>query len=188
MKIPLKLPLSGEIALSCISKKYGSPSEEINQTDTYFQSPICDFWETDEALRLRQIQSESGIDKVEITYKGPKLGNSMKVRDEITVEVSDPDRALSIIQKLGFDIFTTIKKKRINWHQNDLTISLDRVEDLGNFLEIEIITSEHKDEINKRKDKVIQIAKEILPSWDEQEERKSYLELKIQKQFEYQGT
>lgn len=188
MKIPLKSPLSGEIVLSCISKKYGSPSEEITQIDTYFQSPICDFWRTDEALRLRQTESESDVEKIEITYKGPKQGKSMKVRDEITIEASNGDKAITILQKLGFELFTNIKKRRINWIQNDVTISLDKVEDLGTYLEIEIITSKDSDEINKSKEKILHLTREIIPNWDGQEERKSYLELKIQKQLKYQGT
>lgn len=183
MKIPLMSPLSDEIVLSCISKKYGSPSEEITQIDIYFQSPVCDFWRTDEALRLRQIESESSIEKIEITYKGPKQGRSMKVRDEITIEASNRDKAITILQKLGFEIFTTIKKKRLNWIQNDVTISLDKVEDVGTYLEIEIIASKHSNEISKSKEKIINLAREIVPNWDGQEERKSYLELKIQEQF-----
>ena len=41
---------------------------------------------------------ESGVEKIEITYKGPKQGKSMKVRDEITIEASNRDKAITILQ------------------------------------------------------------------------------------------
>ncbi len=188
IKIPLKARLSVDSIISDITKKYGTPSEEIIQIDTYFTSPISKFWKSDEALRLRQIQTKSGNKKNEITYKGPKQGKNMKIREEITIEASNSNKARRILQNLGFQAFATIKKKRKNWAQNNFIISFDIVEDLGSFLEIEITTpSVHSEDIAKKKEKIINLAKEIVPNWSGEDERKSYLELKIEKQISNQG-
>ena len=40
------------------------------QEDIYFQSPIVDFADTDEALRIRTTDND-----IFITYKGPKLND-----------------------------------------------------------------------------------------------------------------
>lgn len=184
LKIPLKPSFSIDSVIANISKKFGAPFEKITQKDTYFSSPIHNFWESDETLRLRQIMTESGEDKIEITYKGPKQGESMKIREEVTIEASDSNNTKKILQKLGFHVFTEIKKKRINWSQNSYVISFDIVKDLGSYLEIEITTpSEHTEEIKKSKNKIIHLAKEIIPTWSGEDERKSYLELKIEKQL-----
>ena len=189
LKIPLKAYFSNDSIISNISKKFGTPTEEIAQIDTYFTSPIRDFWISDEALRLRHILTVSGEEKIEITYKGPKQGKSMKIREEITIEASNSNNAKKILQNLGFQVFTNIKKKRMNWSKNNFVISFDRVEDLGSFLEIEITTtSGRSEEITKSKEKIIHLAREIIPNWSGEDERKSYLELKIEKQIGNQGT
>ncbi|MFX1282353.1 MAG: class IV adenylate cyclase [Promethearchaeota archaeon] len=188
MKIPLKPKYSIDKIVTLLSKKFGAHSEEITQIDTYFTSPNHNFMKSDEALRLRQILTESGEEKIEITYKGPKQGKTMKIRDEITIEVSNIINAKRILLNLGFQIFTKIKKKRMNWIQNNIIISFDRVEGLGLFLEIETITtSEHSEEITKRKDKIIHIVREVLPNWSGEDERRSYLELLIEKQLKPKG-
>ncbi|UCG90317.1 MAG: class IV adenylate cyclase [Candidatus Heimdallarchaeota archaeon] len=189
MKIPLKANNSIDKLVTLFSRKFGAHSEEITQIDTYFTSPIHNFMKSDEALRLRQILTKSGEEKIEITYKGPKQGKTMKIREEITIEASNIINAKRILQNLGFQIFTKIEKKRMNWSQDNIIISFDRVQGLGPFLEIETMTtSKHSEEITKRKEKIIQIVKEIIPNWSGEDERKSYLELLIEKQLNTKGT
>lgn len=183
MKIPLsKIPTIKNI-VSHLSQKYGAPYSEITQNDTYFQSPVRDFWDTDEALRIRQIQSKDDLDYIEITYKGPKEGKTMKVREEITINVSDGVIAQEILEKIGFHDVATVEKKRINWRlKNDVIISYDEVKGLGPFLEIETISSKKSEEISRKKELINQIVKEIVPNWDGTDERRSYLELLILQQ------
>ncbi|MHA2225807.1 MAG: class IV adenylate cyclase [Candidatus Hodarchaeales archaeon] len=189
LKIPLEPYFTSEDIISHISEKLRLPSEKFTQEDTYFQSPIRNFWLSDEALRIRRIYSESGNINVEISYKGPKQSENMKIREEITLGVSNSDTAMKILEKIGFQQFTTIKKERINWYDQEVTISFDTVEDLGPFLEIEIVeSSENIQNISKSKAKIIQLAQTILPEWSGENERRSYLELKIIKQENDKGT
>ena len=183
MKIPLsKIPTIMNI-VSHLSQKYGTPYSEITQCDTYFKSPVRDLWNTDEALRIRQIQSQNDPDHFEITYKGPKEGKTMKVREEITINVSNGVIAQKILEKIGFHTVATVKKKRINWHlKNGVIISYDEVKELGSFLEIEIISSTKSEEISRKKEIISKIVNEIVPNWDGTDERRSYLELLILQQ------
>ena len=99
MKIPLEPFFSSDNILPHLSEKLGTPYAKITQIDTYFQSPIRNFWQSDEALRVRQIQSKEVPERVEFTYKGPKKGKTMKVREEISVDVSSKEdlyRAIAI--------------------------------------------------------------------------------------------
>ncbi|UCG00415.1 MAG: class IV adenylate cyclase [Candidatus Heimdallarchaeota archaeon] len=188
MKIPLKAQYSPENVMSNLLNEFGSTSEEISQTDYYFSSPIHNFAITDEALRVRQIRGKSGKKETEITYKGPKQGKSMKIREEITI-LTYSNNVQKFLQCLGFSLFGVVKKKRMNWFVDDLVISLDEVEDLGFFMEIEITTlSENSENIFNSKERIIRIVKKLIPDWAGEDERKSYLELKIAKQFNAQGT
>ncbi|ALL00845.1 Adenylate cyclase [Pyrodictium delaneyi] len=107
--------------------------EEVVEEDTYFQHPCRDFAETDEALRLRIVGG-----KAELTYKGPKriVGGS-KARAEYTTSVGDPAAATRILESLGFRPVVVVRKTRSYYRLGDVSVSLDRVEGLGCFLEAE---------------------------------------------------
>lgn len=188
IKIPLDAPFSPLDVISNLLHEFGNSSEQINQVDYYFSSPIHDFAITDEAVRVRQIHTESGNEKTELTYKGPKQGNSMKIREEITVKTSDGTNAKKFLHCLGFNLFAVVKKKRMNWFVSNFAISVDEVEDLGSFLEIEILTpTDNSEIIRKNKEQIINLVKKILPNWSGEDERKSYLELLMARQFNNQG-
>lgn len=192
MEIEIKIPLNASFSpldvISNLLHEFGNSSEQINQIDYYFSSPIHDFAITDEAVRLRQIQTESGDEKIELTYKGPKKGKSMKIREEITIKTFDSTNVKKFLQCLGFNLFAVVKKKRMNWFVNNFVISVDEVEGLGSFLEIEkMTTSDNSESINKSKEEIICLVKNLIPNWSGEDERKSYLELLVVKQFNNQG-
>ena len=113
------------------AKKIG---DEFND-DTYLNHPNRDFKSTDEALRIRKVNS-----KTELTYKGPKLNEKSKTREEINTEIIE-DNILDIFQKLNFIVGGRVRKSREKWILNDVAISIDDVENLGDFIEFEILSS-----------------------------------------------
>ncbi|MFW9853914.1 MAG: class IV adenylate cyclase [Candidatus Thorarchaeota archaeon] len=181
-EIEIKIPLVGENSdigriKSQIFAKFGTPKDRMHQIDTYFQSPIVNFHQTDEALRIRQIQ-ENETQEIELTYKGPKKGNEMKIREEITLRVSDAETAHILLTLLGFQEVMRVKKHRINWVLSEgVQVSLDRVEGLGDFLEIELLETDLLEDLDLGKRRIRQVANAIFPKWDGTEERRSYLEL-----------
>lgn len=184
IKIPLEEPVKEREIITQISDRFGEPTGTIIQNDTYYQSPIRNFAQTDEALRIRCIKTGLELEKVEITYKGPKEGSNLKIRDEITLDVQDQKNAKQFLENLGFQEFAEVKKQRTNWHQRDLTVSFDKVLDLGLYVEVEITTKDDlKETINQAKERIVRIANEVIPNYKGQDERKSYLELLIQKQL-----
>ncbi|NHJ02079.1 MAG: class IV adenylate cyclase [Candidatus Heimdallarchaeota archaeon] len=186
MEVEIKIPLKEYFltysdAVFYFTETLGSPSEDLYQKDTYFQSPIHNFWQTDEAFRLRETQVSSGSEKIEMTYKGAKIGQSMKIREETTVLISNAKDLKTILHKLGFTSHIVVEKQRINWVRDNFTLSLDQVKDLGIFLELEATIP--KEEIDERITDIFQKkVQEILPSWNGNEDRKSYLELLITKE------
>jgi|Deesub1362B_J571_1020462.scaffolds.fasta_scaffold00683_16 adenylate cyclase class 2 len=142
---------------------------EKTEHDIYFNSPWRDFKETDEALRIRR--DEEGIS---ITYKGPKIENKTKTREEIKLKINDYDSGIILLRNLGFFKSGEVLKKRKVFRVQDAVLCLDDVKHLGNFLEIEIQSD--KNEIEKNVERVFDLARNFGFT-QEQSTRKSYLEL-----------
>ncbi|NYT03569.1 MAG: class IV adenylate cyclase [Candidatus Methanofastidiosa archaeon] len=139
--------------------------EERIEDDVYFSSPIRDFKETDEALRIRY----SG-DKCILTYKGPKLDKISKSREEYEAFVSGEIE--EILHKLGFKKVLSVRKKRKIYFYKDFTLSIDDVEELGEFLEVEL-KSENLQDVNR--------IENLFDDLFLESERRSYLELLLLK-------
>ena len=113
-------------------EKGATPLEELDQTDEYFNHPCRDFAATDEALRLRMDS------KGRITYKGPKIDHFTKTREEIELAVDDLDKMATILDRLGFHRVAKVSKRRREFLLDGVTVSLDSVEGLGDFVELEV--------------------------------------------------
>lgn len=110
----------------------------IRQSDVYYQHPCRDFSSRDEALRVR-----TGGRGAELTYKGPRTyRGELKEREEITVVVDSPEKADLMLRRLGFIPVGKVVKEREMYSMGGITVSIDRVEELGTFVEIEVVQKE----------------------------------------------
>lgn len=181
IKIPIDDILPDIDPKAYITKRLGLPLEEVFQIDIYFQSPVNDFHETDEALRVRQSKIQDGKTLVELTYKGPKTGTEMKIREELTIETTNIENTTQILERLGFKPVMEVSKKRINWQNDMFTLSLDDVEGLGEFIEIEMQSSDSPSKLPQYKTKILEFTQMLFPNWKGKNERQSYLELLMMK-------
>lgn len=140
--------------------------EKRRESDLYFNHPSRNFKETDEALRLRRVN-----DKCRITYKGPKVSRTTKARIEHETETGDFKTMSDILASLGFSESGVVEKEREIFTLNSVEITIDHVDGVGTFVEIEKI-GELKDEIERE---LFDIAAKLGLS---RFERRSYLELK----------
>jgi adenylate cyclase class 2 len=146
------------------------------EIDDYYAHPVRDFGITDEALRLRTIQSlsECATDRAEFTYKGPKIDDGSKTREEYTETISDPGSMVKILENLGFTLIREVRKQRTLYKFKEFTVCLDDIEGLGTFVEIE--------KIIESKDGMESVLADMRAVLNEQFsltrfERRSYLEL-----------
>jgi adenylate cyclase class 2 len=112
----------------------GRFKREVTQEDVYLMHPCRDLRERDEALRLRR-EGEECI----LTFKGRRVGNEAKMREEFEVRVDDFEAIQNIFGQLGFEKLFIINKNRKEFSLDGATISLDSVEGLGEFVEIEVM-------------------------------------------------
>jgi len=81
---------------------------------------------------------------------------------ELSAEVFSIESAEKILRKLDFEPAFTIKKARDSYSFQDFTICLDKVERLGNFIEIEkIIQSE--DKVDEARKECLSLLETIAP-------------------------
>ena len=110
------------------------------QEDIYFASPIVDFAKSDEALRIRTTDSNTFI-----TYKGPKLNRASKTRKELEMTIESSQKAADILCEIGFKKARTVRKTRRYYDYENFEISLDDVEGLPPYMEIEIVMDDGAD-------------------------------------------
>jgi adenylate cyclase, class 2 len=165
-----------ESKLSAAGAVVSAPLEEL---DTYYAHPSRDFGETDEALRIRRVGSESWI-----TYKGPKVDATTKTRREIELPLAGEPEFSSewpgLLEALGFSPAGKVRKLRrkakVAWQGREVLATLDDVEDVGPFVELELVADESD----------LQSARACIASLAEalglrQSERRSYLELSFER-------
>jgi adenylate cyclase class 2 len=108
----------------------------VVQIDTYYDAPHRDFAETDEAFRLREERTDDGT-TTRMTYKGPLVEADSKTREEFETAVGDGDTAADIVESLGFSPAATVRKDRQRYALDGFVVTLDDVESVGQFLEVE---------------------------------------------------
>lgn len=143
---------------------------EGEQIDTYYNHPGRDFAKTDEALRIRR-EGE----RLSITYKGPKVDEFSKTREEIKLDIGNTVAMDAMLKKLGFKEVAEVRKHRMKFELDGLIITLDRVVGLGEFVEIEAVDDDLAlHEVADVRDRILG----LMDALDlKRRERLSYLEL-----------
>ncbi|WP_321508412.1 class IV adenylate cyclase [uncultured Methanoregula sp.] len=160
---PIRKRLTSQKAVSC---------GRLHEHDIYYNAPHRDFGKTDEAVRVRYTD-----DHAVVTYKGPKIKKfGLKAREELNFAVESGTAFETMLVRLGFTKTTEVNKWRENYKLGTASISLDTVDELGTFAEIEVIIEDENSDPSAQIDK---IAKEIGAVGDPI--LASYLELLLEK-------
>ncbi|MGD0896317.1 MAG: class IV adenylate cyclase [Thermoguttaceae bacterium] len=158
--------------LAALGATVSLPAPEV---DLYFAHPSVDFAKTDEALRLRR-KGESNS----LTYKGPKIDATTKTRREIELPLGPGAAALeswaALLEALGFtrvaEVHKTRRKVIVPWQGRQVEASLDDVDRVGTFVELELIAE--AEGIEAAKVCLASLAQSLGLS---KSERRSYLQL-----------
>jgi len=122
-----------------------TPLGTVVQEDTYFDAPDRNFAETDEALRVRRERPADGEAETVLTYKGPLVDAASKTREEAETGVGDGGTVRAILEGLGYEAAATVRKERFRYALGECTVTLDAVDGLGEYVEVEIDTERDLD-------------------------------------------
>ena len=143
------------------------------QEDIYFNSPVADFAKTDEALRIRTTK-QNGKTNIFITYKGPKIDAKSKTRKEIEMGIADSSKCSDIFEAIGFRKVRTVRKNRQYFAYENFEISLDDIEGLDPYMEIEIALEDGED-YSEAQNSIFKLFEKLVIT--DGFERTSYMEL-----------
>ena len=150
--------------------------DSVTQEDTYYDAPHRDFAETDEALRVRRETPDGGETTTELTYKGPLVETESKTRREIETAIADAEAADAILDALGFEAAATVRKERERFSLGGYTVTLDAVDGLGEFAEVET----RADDVAPAREGAFAVLRDLGLDPDDQI-RTSYLGLLLEK-------
>jgi len=152
-EVEIKVPADVDAVRGRLREAGAERVDARRQRDAYYDAPHRDFAETDEALRVRRESPLSdGIgggaesaptggdpapETTKLTYKGPLLDERSKTRAEHETAVGDGEAMAGALSGLGFEPAAVVEKRREFWSFAGFTVTLDRVEGVGDFVEIE---------------------------------------------------
>ena len=109
---------------------------EQSQSDIHFDDANTTLITTDRCLRLRR-QSAGDNKRSFLTYKGAKEKSDFKKREELEIEIYDPEMMQKLLLALGYQEVLVAEKKRRLWRFGHCDVALDQLSQLGYFVEIE---------------------------------------------------
>lgn len=136
-EVEVKVPADLEAVRDRLTALEARPLGTVVQVDTYYDAPHRSFPETDEALRIRRESSDGAGAESRITYKGPLLDDESKSREEFETAVGDGETMDAVLTNLGFEAAATVRKERDRYRLDGYTITLDAVDDVGEYVEVE---------------------------------------------------
>jgi len=136
-EVEVKVPADLEAVRDRLETRGATRLGSVVQADTYYNAPHRDFAETDEALRIRSERPADGAEKTRVTYKGPLVDEETKTREEFETGIEDAETTDAILTSLGFEPTATVRKDRERFSLDGYTITLDSVDDVGEYVEVE---------------------------------------------------
>lgn len=122
--------------------------KDKQQCDTYYSPPGREFYSGEiisEWLRIREEGDVFSFNFKQWLPIGARIQNQCNEYETI---ISDAVAMKKILEALGFEIEIVVDKMRNSWLAEDIEISIDEVEGLGCFIELEAVSYVKTEELN----------------------------------------
>ena len=148
--------------LDKIKKENFKKTQELIEEDTYYTDKNFTFIQDRICLRTRKVDNNF----LELTYK-PKSDNNKSEKYEkrevnLKLDPKDYEDTKYVINQLGYIEYVSFKKYRQVYSKNidgfEYNIMIDRIDGVGNFIELEILanTEEEKEKLRTELDRFVQ--------------------------------
>ena len=140
--------------MDSLGKMQATIKDELIEKDLYFSIPTSSTVEKGSIIRVREDTKQNGERKIILSYKSPNvLREGVETREEIEVQVlSDVPSLTRLLGKIDLKPLVPVTKRRVEYSLTykgvHFTVTLDNVDSLGSFVEIELM-SERKDDAKK---------------------------------------
>lgn len=118
----------------------------LKESDFYFDNESGNIRKNDKALRIRSCENlTTNSAENFMTFKGPKIDAISMTRQELEMKIGNTEIGEEILKSLGYTLIYPVIKLRQYFYFEDVTACLDQVENLGDFLELEIIVQQEEE-------------------------------------------
>jgi len=177
IEVEVKVRIEGIEGMEKRIKEQGAEYKgTLKQADEYFDFSDMRIFNSGGAFRVRAAEG-----CYRVTYKGCKKDKETTSREEIEIEVESREKVVKILERIGFIRLCEIKKKRKVYHLADLKISLDEVEGLGSFMEIEGMANS-EGEYRKKRGEIFRLLDKLGVSSGDISQ-KSYMEMALNRKL-----
>lgn len=162
-EVEAKFPLLNKDDVEKAIKRLGllqKSSDEI-QRDTYYTPFHKNFLDNEivsEWFRVRETKSMCSVNFKQFLPIGAKIQNQCK---EFETEISDIHALKNILNLLDFKKIIAVNKVRNSWIMDNVEISIDVVEGIGEFIELEALDNLKQEEINNMQSHFMEVLKII---------------------------
>jgi len=161
IEIEIQVKIENSQPLLGFLQKNAEFKGEKRQIDEYLTPAHRDFLAVrpvKEWLRLRNTEGDYSVNYKNWHYDENGKSNHC---DEYKTEIKDFDQVKKILDALNFKSLAVVDKLRKTWAYKDYDISMDTVEGLGDFVEIEYVGKDGKADPKKIADEMVNFLKEI---------------------------
>lgn len=163
-------------------KSHGEYKKTLSKSDIYFckksDKAVDDYNHVIFRLRVEKEKTET---RVEVTFKKKTIENNMEINVEENFSVDDETKFINFADFIGYRPFVKKIKRTDVYTYKTANVELSHVDELGDFLEVEIILQDK----DSPKDSV-KIIEEIFNEMKiprENEEPRAYIKLLLAKQI-----
>lgn len=143
LEVEVKVKADLDIVISKLEELGYTRGTTVYEKDVYYNSEFKNLKSEDKALRIREYRDlVSGSDRFVLNFKGPKIDSISMSRAETEFEIPSFEAGEEILNGLGFYEAGRVEKTRTYYNLGRTECCLDRVTNLGEFLEIEIMAEE----------------------------------------------
>ena len=130
--------------------------QRVIETDEYFTDIESEFIKNRTCLRIRKKDNN-----MEITYKGKSnslLGQYCKLENNISCNIEEYNNFVNLFSSLGYYSYVEVYKERIIYELKSdkykYSIMIDKLPELGGFVEFEIISEKENSKKNELKEEL----------------------------------
>jgi adenylate cyclase class 2 len=107
-------------------------------TDVRYDYPGTPLTLRDEVIRLRVYQDTRGTTSASLDWKGPaSIEAGYKRREELNVDVADPDTFRAVLLRIGLEATRTIDREVHQFALGDAMIRIERYRQMDDLVEVE---------------------------------------------------
>jgi adenylate cyclase class 2 len=137
--------------LDSLKKIKATIKDELIEKDLYFSTPTSSTVEKGSIIRVREDINQNDEKKIILSYKSPNVvREGVETREEIEVQVlSDVPSLTKLLGKIDLKPLVAVRKRRVEYSLVykgiHFTVTLDSVDTLGSFVEIELMSNLKED-------------------------------------------